>query len=77
MKINVEIKGQIPLNLDIKDIVKEINELPLFERWQIVSKILNNIHLRNIDELNNSKKIIIKNFLKQQTKIYNYGNNKH
>ncbi len=70
MRIEVEIKGKIPLNLKIEDIIKEINKLRLIERWQIVAKILNNINLKDIEELEAYQLLMIRNFLETQNKYY-------
>ncbi len=68
--MNVHINGHIDAEVDAGQIINELNELPLMERWQYIAKILNNIHLRNIDELEPGQRELICDFLDRQKKIY-------
>ena len=70
MILDIEIKGSIPAEIDLDMIVTELNELPLMKRWEYVAGILNNVHLRNIDELEPGQKDLILNFLERNKKIY-------
>ena len=70
MIMQIEIKGNIDAEVDVEQIINELNELPLMKRWQYIAKILNNVHLRNIDELEPGQKDLILNFLERNKKIY-------
>ncbi len=74
MKLDIKINGNIPVDLDINDIISEINELSLGERWSIIARILNEINLSDIDQLSNSQIVIIRDFLNRQNKIYHEKN---
>jgi len=70
MIMNIRINGFIDAEVDVDTIVKELNELELMQRWQYIAKILNNIHLRDIDNLEPGQRDLILNFLDNQKKIY-------
>jgi hypothetical protein len=71
MKIDIQLNGTIPVNIPLEDIITEINELPLLERFQLIAIILNNLYTRDIDKLESAHIIIIRQFLKKQNAIFN------
>ncbi len=54
------------LEHSLKPFPQELNELDLMERWVYLAKILNNVHLRDIENLNPAQRSAIKDFLERQ-----------
>lgn len=58
-KVNATISG----NVDESDVVKALCNLPLKRRWNVIAKLLNQIQLEEISELDEKQRKLILSWL--------------
>lgn len=66
MKITLPIKQRFEVDIDLDEIVDEINELPLVDRWNWIGKVINNIKVEDVEKLHPEHKALIKDWLERQ-----------
>lgn len=66
MKITLPIKQRFEVDIDLDEIVEEINELPLVDRWNWIGKVINNIEVEDVEKLAPEHKALIKDWLERQ-----------
>ena len=66
----VKVISKITINIDIDDLIKDLNQKPLLEKWAYIKKILDNLFLKNIEELKPGESKLIINFLETQLKFF-------
>ena len=66
----VKVISKITINIDIDDLIKDLNQKPLLEKWVYIKKILDDLFLKNIEELKPGESKLIINFLETQLKFF-------
>lgn len=69
--LEVRIDRAVEVSVHVSDIVHELNELPLVNRWNAITTILNHIDLNDQDELEPHQKEIIIQWIKSKIKTFN------
>lgn len=70
MIVEVKIKQTVDVDINIKDIVDEINELPILDRINQVGHLINAINSDDIISMADAHKAMIKDWLERQLKRF-------
>ena len=70
MEVIIQPKGEIKINIPVKDIVDDINQQPLMQRFAVVAHLLNHIFLNDKQDLEQAQKAIIVDFLRNTLEIF-------
>ena len=70
MDVIIKPRGEIKFYMPVNDIVSDINELPLYDRFKVINKILKKVQLKNKNELSTEQTAIILNFLRRTYELY-------
>jgi len=62
MKLKITAKEPIEVEIDTKDLVEEINNMPIKQRWHFIAPLIAMANL-NPQELDTENKSILKSFL--------------
>ena len=73
MEIELEKKHKIFIRVDIDDLIKEINEQPLKDRWSIISQIFRECKFDDPGTVSEGQKFSILQFLEKNYKLYKFG----
>lgn len=61
------------VDIEIKDIISAMNELPNPERWALVAQIFRECKFDDLETIGVGQKFAILQFLEKNYKLYKYG----
>ncbi len=70
MEVIIQPKGEIKIQLPVKDIIDDINRQPLVQRFAVVAHLLNHIFLNEKQDLEPVQKVVIADFLRNTLEIF-------
>ncbi len=66
-------KHRPKVDIEISDIIKGINEMPLDRRWSIIAQIFRECKFEDLATISQGQKFCILQFLEKNYKLYKYG----
>lgn len=67
LKMNVEVKTNVDVEIHIEDIAEKINMIPIKNRWNFISTLINEIDVEETELLDNDHLEMIGNYLLQNS----------
>jgi len=69
IKAEVRINQTVEVSIDPDDILEQINELPLTQKWNYIGYFINNIQV-SVGEMTNRQKEAVHKYLESKLKLF-------
>ena len=67
--VKVEVHSELDTEVHIGDVIYALNQIPMKERWNMVSKIFSEIQL-DLTKLTDEQKLTVKEFLQNKLTLF-------